>query len=248
MKNKELVLALIISSALAIAILSLPDVMTPIAQQVLKILGYLWPLAIFIIGIIHGLKPDEHTWPITVSYGLMQRNLKGAMLSTLVFAMALTLVWTSLSALTSQLFSFFESYSLDPLVDIIVGITMIGVASYLILRKERRSVSEKEKEYASADYKVIWIHGIAAAFGGDFIVVLILTLAIVPIIGSGEGFLIGLTFGMASWLAQSLVVALVYKGVIRGVKDLSIMVRAGRLSLLFLGVFMIGLGVFSFMV
>jgi len=36
-----------------------------------------------------------------------------------------------------------------------------------------------------------------------------------------------------------------YKGLIKAMKDMSLLTSAGRLSLLFFGVFMIGLGVFS---
>jgi len=86
MRGKELIIALSISLGIAIAILSLPDILEPIAREMLLVLGVYWPLAIFIIGIVHGLKPDEHTWPITVSYGIMQRNVRGAMASTGVFA------------------------------------------------------------------------------------------------------------------------------------------------------------------
>ena len=54
----------------------------------------------------------------------------------------------------------------------------------------------------------------------------------------------GLLFGLGSWAAQSAVVAMMYKGLIKAVRDASLLTSAGRLSLLFLGVFMIGLGVF----
>ncbi|BDB97874.1 hypothetical protein [Saccharolobus caldissimus] len=107
---------------------------------------------------------------------------------------------------------------------------------------------KKESEETKANYKIIWIHGIAAAFGGDFIVVLLLTIALSLIVNIHITFLIGLLFGIGSWLSQSLIVALVYKGVIKVIKkDFSIMIRAGRFSLLFLGIFMILLGIFSLM-
>jgi hypothetical protein len=75
--------------------------------------------------------------------------------------------------------------------------------------------------------------------------VLILTVATVTFLPSMFSFLVGLLFGLGSWIAQSLVVALTYKGVVRVVQDTSIMIRAGRLSLLFLGTFMIMLGLFA---
>jgi hypothetical protein len=141
--RREILIALVLSVALAIAILSLPDVLIPVAQSMLKAMGLYWPAAIFLIGVIHGLKPDEHTWPITVSYGIMQRSKKGALLTTSVFAAALTLVWSSLSALTSELLSFFRSYNVDPLVDIVVGLTMMGVASVLMLQGKGESGTKK---------------------------------------------------------------------------------------------------------
>ncbi|SAI86745.1 uncharacterised protein [Saccharolobus solfataricus] len=188
MRRKEVIIALSISLGIAIAILSSPDILEPIAHKILSVMGVYWPLAIFIVGIVHGLKPDEHTWPITVSYGLMQKNLRGAFISTSVFAGALTIVWSSLSALVGQLFSFFQRYSLDPVIDIIVGLTMISVASVFILRHKSEVKSKEE----NPDYRLIWIHGLAAAFGGDFIVVLLLTMAISSIINIHITFLIGL--------------------------------------------------------
>ena len=55
----------------------------------------------------------------------------------------------------------------------------------------------------------------------------------------------GLLFGLGSWAAQSAVVAMMYKGLIKAMRDVSLLTSAGRRSLLFLGVFMIGLGVSS---
>jgi len=147
-----------------------------------------------------------------------------------------------LSALVGQVLSFFQSTDTDPYVDIIVGITMIGVA-LLLMHKE----GKKRGEEATADYKMIWIHGVAAAFGGDFIVVLLLALAVGVTFESNLTFLVGLILGVGSLLAQSIIVSLIYKGIVKSIgRDFSIMIRAGRLALLFLGFFMIGLVVYSF--
>ncbi|WP_230937960.1 hypothetical protein [Sulfolobus acidocaldarius] len=58
--RKEIIIAGIILIGLALAILSLPDILEPVARAILTSLGVYWILALFIIGIIHGLKPDEH--------------------------------------------------------------------------------------------------------------------------------------------------------------------------------------------
>ncbi|MGC9106110.1 MAG: hypothetical protein ACP5HQ_06815 [Thermoprotei archaeon] len=240
--KKEFAIAAVVSTGLAIAILSLPDVMEPIAHEIIHALGYIWPVAVLLIGVIHGLKPDEHTWPITISYAMMQESLKKAMLSTAVFAGALTLVWAALSALTSQVLPILSEGVYDPLVSVIVGLTMLGVALFL-KAKERKKGRGEEGVQARADYRAIWIHGVAAAFGGDFFVVLFITTIIHPIIPQNLGFAVGLLFGLGSWLAQSAVVALAYKGLVNVAKDLSILARAGVLSLAILGAFIIGIGV-----
>lgn len=249
-RKKELILAITVTTAIAIAILSIPDVMEPIADAVVERLGYLLPLAVFVIGLIHGLKPDEHTWPITISYAMMQKTTVDAIKSTTVFALALTTVWTALSALVGQLIdSSLARGVFDPQVDIVVGLTMIGVALFYLYKTKPKGANASGKaEIASApDFKLIWVHGTAAAFGGDFFVVLLLAITSATLSPSFPTFLVGLTFGLGSLLSQLTVVLLAYKGLIKSVKQPQLLVNAGKLSLLFLGVFMIALGIYSYL-
>ncbi|MGC9135904.1 hypothetical protein [Caldivirga sp.] len=241
--TKVWLLASVISAAIVIAILSMPEILEPLAKYIVRSMGPYWLLAVLIVGVIHGLKPDEHTWPITVSYGLMQRSIKGVIAAVSVFASALTLVWTLMSALVGKLMGLLNISILDPYVDIIVGLTMIGVAAYLVFEKHRDHHGVR-----TADYKLIWIHGLAAAFGGDFFIVLILTTAIVPMITTGLSFLVGFMFGFGSWAAQTIIVLAIYKGIVKSVGDWSVVVDAGRIALGMLGLFMIGLGIYSFFI
>ncbi len=232
--------------AIIIAIMSMPEILEPpLAKYIVRSMGGpYWLLAVLIVGVIHGLKPDEHTWPITVSYGLMQRNVRGVITAVSVFASALTLVWTLMSALVGELMGLLNTSVLDPYVDIIVGLTMIGgVAAYLVFGKH----GGDHHDVKTADYRLIWIHGLAAAFGGDFFIVLILTIAIVPMITAGLSFLVGFMFGFGSWLAQTIIVLAIYKGIVKSVGDWGgVVAEAGRIALGILGLFMIGLGVYSF--
>ncbi|MGC8607668.1 MAG: hypothetical protein ACP5L5_08940 [Vulcanisaeta sp.] len=239
--TKVWLLAGVISTAIVIAILSMPEILEPLAKYIVRSMGPYWLLAVLIVGVIHGLKPDEHTWPITVSYGLMQRSIKGVAAAVSVFAGALTLVWTLMSALVGELMGLLNISVLDPYVDIIVGLTMMGVAAYLVFGKH-----EDHHGVRTADYKLIWIHGLAAAFGGDFFIVLILTIAIVPMITAELSFMVGFMFGFGSWLAQSIIVLAIYKGIVKSVGDWSVVADAGRIALGMLGLFMIGLGIYSF--
>jgi len=257
--KKELYLALTVSFAIAIAILSMPDILEPIAESIVNELTSILPLAILIIGLIHGLKPDEHTWPITISYAMMQKNLYGAIKSTIVFALALTTIWTGLSALVGQIVNLGlgTNVIIDPEVDIIVGLTMIAVALIYIFKSERKegyktssAVDDKKtvSEYSAPDYKLIWVHGTAAAFGGDFFVVLLISLSVSTILPSFPTFLVGLLFGLGSLFSQLAVVVSAYNGLVRSIiRSPAVLVNAGKLSLLFLGIFMIGLGIFSFL-
>ncbi|MGC9071741.1 MAG: hypothetical protein ACP5HK_03475 [Acidilobus sp.] len=239
-KVKVVSLALIISAAVTVAILSLPEFIEPLARSIISSMGPYWLLAVFVVGVVHGLKPDEHTWPITVSYGLMQRDVRGVVAAVSVFAGALTLIWTLMSALVGQVIGLLQTPLHGPVVDIAVGITMVGVAAYLVF-----SEHENSGEVKTADYKMIWIHGLAAAFGGDFFIVLVMATILVPVISSGTSFLVGLMFSLGSWAAQLAVVVLIYKGVFKGLKDWQLVSGAARFALGILGLFMIGLGIYS---
>lgn len=247
MKSKTLLISLLISSAIAIAILSMPEIMEGIATRLTSSFGpSLILIAILILGIIHGLKPDEHTWPITIPYAISQKSLRKGILASVVFTGALTLIWTLLSALTSQVLNLLsDPESLSPYADLIAGSTMIAVASLFIFKQNKMEKINIDGSVAP-DYKYIWIHGLAAAFGGDFIVVLLLSAFL---LGSSLplqlGFLIGLLFGIGSMLAQTSVVYAVYKGFRRILKNTDLMAKAGVLSLFFLGIFLALIGMIS---
>lgn len=228
----DLVLAAVISLAIMVAILSMPEILLPIAGGVLRTLNAILPLALFIIGLIHGLKPDEHTWPITVSYAMMQRNLRGVLAATAVFNGTLTLVWAALSAAISLLPGALFRGVYDWLVDVLVGVTMIAVAAIYIHREEAKA--------DAPDYKAIWIHSLAAAFG-----VLALALAVKTLYSAIPTAFVGLLFGVGSFMGQLAVVISAYKGLLRIVKAPHMLVRAGRMALLFLGFFLIGLGLYT---
>ncbi len=233
---KSVAIALALSIAIIITISSLPHTLIPIAEDLIRTLRSYWWLAIYLIGLIHGLKPCEHSWPITIGYSLMQKSLKATIITVSIFTGMLTLVWTCLSALVGEVAGLIDFRLLEPYVDIIVGVTMLGVFTYLTL-KDR----EKEVNIERHSYRVVWIHGLAAAFGGDFFVILILATTLAPITKSLT-FLIGLLHGLGLWTAQMIIACLAWKGAFRGVRDWTIMFNAGKLVLGLLGSFLICLG------
>jgi len=232
-RRRVIIISTAMSLGIIIAIMSLPIAMESVAKYLVDTLGGVVLMAIFIAGVLHGLKPDEHTWPITIPYALSQRSLTKGLLSTYVFTGTLTLIWTILSIITSTLKSIAVSSNVEPYADIAAGITMLGVGLFFSTRRSHDAPS----------FRHIWLHGVAAAFGGDFFVVLALTLIL-----SGNafpahlGFLVGLLFGLGSMLSQSIVVSLAYKGVKAFVSNTEIMRMSGVYSLMILGIFLVILG------
>lgn len=90
----------------------------------------------FLLGIVHGITPDEHTWPITFSYAIGTRSRKKGMLTGLVFSSGFTiqrailseLAYFALAAIFMTSFAFGITY-------VIVGLAMFFAGIYLIKNK-----------------------------------------------------------------------------------------------------------------
>ncbi|MFP3220484.1 MAG: hypothetical protein RXR41_05045 [Candidatus Marsarchaeota archaeon] len=248
MKRREIGLAFIIAVAIAASILSLPEFLEPFAKLTLERLGPYWSLAVFVVGLVDGLEPDEDSWPVTLTYAMMQRSKKGVLVAVSVFAAALTLVWTLVSLLAGMALWHVNSDALAPYADVLLGITMLA-AAYVLTRRADKSVEARdgkaEKEVAIADLKVILVHGIVAAFGGggDVIIILVIAAALAPFIGASLLWVVGLFYGAGSWMSQMVVVSALWGATGKAAETPETMARAGRLVLLFLGVFTLALGV-----
>ncbi|MDA8401238.1 MAG: hypothetical protein M0008_14585 [Actinomycetota bacterium] len=87
----------------------------------------------FLLGMVHGVTPDEHTWPITFSYAVGGYSSRAGMRNALIFSLAFTLQ----RALASELayFSLANFLTLgsrgDYIVYVIVGIAMLWAARYV---------------------------------------------------------------------------------------------------------------------
>jgi ABC-type nickel/cobalt efflux system permease component RcnA len=56
-------------------------------------------LTAFLLGLIHGITPDEHTWPITFSYAVGGYSTRRGLRAGLIFSLA----FTAQQALASEL-------------------------------------------------------------------------------------------------------------------------------------------------
>jgi hypothetical protein len=57
------------------------------------------------------------------------------------------------------------------------------VAGALLTLRRGHGTSAGSRE-ARADYKVTWVHGVAAAFGGDFFIVFYMTVILLPMVSA----------------------------------------------------------------
>ncbi len=245
--GRPMVFGALVAFAILVAILSLPLSLESFAVAVQSYLGPAPLIIALVLGLIHGLKPDEHTWPITIPYALGQTSIRRGLLAAIIFTSALTVVWTLLSGAAAFFSNQIIGGKLSPPIDVIVGLIMVGVAAFILWRKPN-----KRGDVRRPALKVIWIHGLAAAFGGDFVAILVYTVAFAGLlVPTSFGWAIGLLFGLGSMASQSLVAYAAIAGSTKFAHSRffarGILQEGSTYSLGFLGVFLIMLGTLGFL-
>ncbi|MCQ4367200.1 MAG: hypothetical protein NO114_06035, partial [Sulfolobales archaeon] len=87
----------------------------------------------FILGLLHGATPDEHTWPITFSYAVGKYSTRGGMKAGFLFSLGFTIQRAFLTTLGYLgLASFYRQYDLDGPVYVVVGIAMAVAGAYVL--------------------------------------------------------------------------------------------------------------------
>jgi hypothetical protein len=236
-------LGALVAMAIILAILSLPSSLAELIPSLERALGPAAPLIALALGLLHGLKPDEHTWPITVPYALAQRDLRRGLLAAVIFTSALTAIWTPVAGLAALAKQELLSEKFTPVVDMLTGFVMLLVALYLLLRRNGHAPSLRRPSF-----RAVWIHGLTAAFGGDFIAVLAYTVALSgSYLAAIWGWMIGLLFGLGTMASQSFIayMALRSSEAIEARLRGSLLAEGSTYSLGFLGAFLILLGLFA---
>ena len=91
----------------------------------------------FLLGMVHGITPDEHTWPITFSYAIGTHTRQGGMKSGLIFSSGFTLQRSILSELAYfALIGLLTTVRAMGLTYMAVGIAMAAAGIY-IAKKSR---------------------------------------------------------------------------------------------------------------
>lgn len=96
---------------------------------------YLAFLVSYLLGIVHGITPDEHTWPITFSYSVGSYSTKGGAKAGLIFSSGFTIQRAILSELAALAFAGFILYPFfNGVIYVIVG-TVMALSGLYISRK-----------------------------------------------------------------------------------------------------------------
>ncbi|MGC9072311.1 MAG: hypothetical protein ACP5HK_06445 [Acidilobus sp.] len=173
----------------------------------------------FILGLLHGATPDEHTWPITFSYAVGAYSTRRGMKAGFLFSLGFTLQRALLTTLGYLgLAYFYQKYNLDGPVYIIVGVVMAVAGSYVLkgkyvhlevdrLLRSRTHAREAERtnlyeRLRDVPLRMTIVHGLIAGFGfGAYATVITFMLA--PRVGSLlYAPLPGLMFGLGTMAMQ----------------------------------------------
>ena len=183
----------------------------------------------FILGLLHGATPDEHTWPITFSYSVGSYSSRGGLKAGLTFSSGFTLQRAILAALGFLgLATIYTVYNLDGPIYVLVGAVMF-VAGWYLLRgsdihlpfdhwmerllgrfftdhthhtttAERTSLPESELK--PIPLRMAIVHGFVAGWGvGGFATILVFILA-PQLPNVGWAALVGAMFGLGTMVMQ----------------------------------------------
>jgi hypothetical protein len=180
-----------------------------------------------LLGMVHGITPDEHTWPITFSYAIGSYSTKRGLRAGLIFSAAFTLQRALASELAYLGFSRILTYGdADYGIYVVVGAVMIW-AGLLIVRRGRLPFHfhlhipglRQEHEAASPESQAAgespaWVqdprpwmpalHGFIAGWGFGAFAIIIYTVLAPAMPSAALGWVPGAMFGLGTTIIQVL--------------------------------------------
>jgi hypothetical protein len=156
-----------------------------------------------LLGVVHGITPDEHTWPITFSYAVGTYSARGGLVVGGVFALAFTLQRAVLSELAYLgLSRVLSSPDINNPVYVAVGAAM-AIAGYIALRRAREHRAEGGGARPFVTPGMAAVHGVVAGFGVGAYALVLYTVLAPRMPGPAFGFLPGLLFGIGTLIIQA---------------------------------------------
>lgn len=165
-------------------------------------------LTAFLLGIVHGITPDEHTWPITFAYAVGAYSTWRGMRAGLLFSAAFTLQRALASELAwAGLSHVFQLRGFAIGVDLVVGAVMILSARFIAAGRTAPHLHigramPAEQSLQDPRWWLPALHGFIAGWGfGAFAAILYGVMA--PAMPNAWlGFAPGLAFGLGTMVTQ----------------------------------------------
>lgn len=170
-----------------------------------------WELALgiaFALGLLHGVTPDEHTWPITFSYSIGSYSSKGGRMAGFRFSLTFILQRAIASEIAFYaLKSLLVSEKVGFLLYVLIGLVMFTSAIY-IKKKMLKGGYESIEKHSHSMTVMPMVHGFIAGWGvGAFAIILYGVLS--PSMPSGYvAWVPGALFGLGTMVTQMLIGAL----------------------------------------
>ncbi len=171
----------------------------------------------FLLGMVHGITPDEHTWPITFSYAVGGYSTRRGLRTGLIFSAAFTLQRAIASELAelgfAQVFTFAK---VDYVVYLVVGTVMAAAGVTVVRRRQAvhlhlpwlrvHALDDAEHGPVLADPRP-WmpaVHGFVAGWGFGAFAIIIYTVLAPAEHSALWGWVPGACFGLGTTVVQVL--------------------------------------------
>lgn len=168
-------------------------------------------LTAFLLGLVHGATPDEHTWPITFGYAVGSRSARRGLVAALTFSLAFALQQALMSELAYLGFaSWFRIGWGESVANALIGLLMAG-AGWTMLRQGRVPHLHIGTGAASASVLKPWmpaVHGFVAGWVVDPFTIILITVLAPSMPSAAWGWVPGLLFGLGTACVQAVAGAL----------------------------------------
>ena len=173
-------------------------------------------LKAFLLGLLHGVTPDQHTWPIVFSYAIAGYSTWRGLRAGLIFSLA----FTAQQSFASQLAYFglahwFSGESLHHVVDLVVGPLMIAAGLYVVGRGGLPHLHLPGMKRAGIETAALpqrdlkpWmpaVHGFVAGWGIDAFAVVVYTTLSPAMPSASLGWAPGFAYGFGTLCVQAMV-------------------------------------------
>jgi sulfite exporter TauE/SafE len=171
-------------------------------------------LTAFLLGLVHGITPDEHTWPITFSYAVGGYSTRRGLRAGLIFSAAFTVQQALASELAHLgLAHWFTFDAFDGVIYLVVGIIMAAAGIYVTGRGSlphlhlpglhRFAGSDADMQPRELQAWMPAVHGFIAGWGLDAFSAIIYTTLAPAMPSAALGWLPGLLFGIGTLIVQA---------------------------------------------